>query len=49
MEPRPFKRDGHAEYGRSYDAGTDTTHVTLLGEDETGYDPHESESPARAS
>ncbi|SEM06464.1 hypothetical protein SAMN05443999_11228 [Roseovarius azorensis] len=47
-ELRRFKRDGRAEYGLSYDAETDTTHVTLLGEDETGYDPRETDSPAKA-
>ena len=36
--------DGHSNYGLAYDPETDSTHVTLLDEGETGYDP-ETDSP----
>ncbi|MDZ7708906.1 MAG: hypothetical protein U5K36_01330 [Roseovarius sp.] len=31
--------DGPDNYGLAYDPETDSTHVTLLDEGETGYDP----------
>jgi len=34
-----IRREGRGTYGLAYDPETDSTHVTLLGEDETGYDP----------
>ncbi|HKL65264.1 MAG TPA: hypothetical protein VJ886_04055 [Roseovarius sp.] len=37
--------EGPGTYGLAYDPETDSTHVTLLEEGETGYDP-ESESSA---
>jgi hypothetical protein len=30
---------GHSNYGLAYDPETDSTHVTLLEEGETGYNP----------
>jgi len=39
------RADGHSNYGLAYDPETETTHVTLLDEGETGYDP-ETDSPA---
>ncbi|MFB9149599.1 hypothetical protein [Roseovarius ramblicola] len=41
------REDGHSNYGLAYDPETDSTHVTLLEEGETGYDP-ETESTEAA-
>jgi len=38
-EARRRRIDGHSNYGLVYDPETDTTHVSLLEEGETGYDP----------
>ncbi len=38
-EARRRHTDGHSNYGLVYDPETDTTHVSLLEEGETGYDP----------
>jgi len=37
------REDGHSNYGLAYDPETDTTHVTLLEEGDTGYDPETEE------
>ncbi len=47
-EFRRYRRDGSAEYGLSYDPETNSTHVTILSEDETGYDPDDTDTPADA-
>jgi len=39
-----MREDGHSNYGLAYDPETDSTHVTLLDEGETGYDP-ETDTP----
>ncbi|MGR3460813.1 MAG: hypothetical protein ACU0AX_08045 [Roseovarius sp.] len=33
------REDGHSNYGLAYDPETDSTHVTLLEEGASGYDP----------
>jgi hypothetical protein len=38
-EWRRRRSDGPGTYGLAYDPETDTTHVTLLDEGETGFDP----------
>lgn len=38
-EWRRVRKEGQGNYGLAYDSETDTTHVTLLEEGETGYDP----------
>lgn len=43
-----YRRDGRAAYGLGYCEETDSTHVTLLGDDETGYDPEETATSAKA-
>lgn len=40
-ELRRFRQQGRAAYGLSYDEETDSTHVVLLSDDETGYDPQD--------
>lgn len=47
-EWRRARKDGHSNYGLSYDPETDTTHVTLLDEGETGYHPGTDGSSAGA-
>ncbi|ARE82182.1 conserved hypothetical protein [Roseovarius sp. EC-HK134] len=39
-----YRRDGRAAYGLGYCEETDSTHVTLLGDTETSYDPEETDS-----
>lgn len=34
-----MRKEGPGNYGLAYDPETDSTHVTLLDEGETGYDP----------
>lgn len=46
-ELRRFRHEGRAAYGLSYDEETDSTHVVLLSDDETGYDPRNT-TPAKA-
>ena len=43
-EWRRAREDGQSNYGLAYDPETQSTHVTLLEEGETGYDP-ETDSP----
>ena len=45
-EMRRMRRDGHSNYGLAYDPETETTHVTLLNEGETGFDPESDDNDA---
>lgn len=45
-EIRRYSRNGRAAYGLSYCQETDSPHVTLLGDDQIGYDPEQTDTPA---